>query len=202
MKITQLKPSDKIIAAGVLARSFYDYPLFTYYWPDPKRRSRYFQWYCGCILNYGLKFAEVYTTPEVRGISIWFPPGKTQITTWRYVRSGFLLLPIHMGARQFFEQTMKAEDMVSQIHRELMPGNHWYLWVLAVDPGYQHQGIGTTLMQPGLENADAQRLPCYLETCGEKNVSFYQKRGFDVALTKQIQSSDLSICFLIRKPTN
>jgi len=34
------------------------------------------------------------------------------------------------------------------------------------------------LMQPGLERADAQHLPCYLETHSDKNASFYTRCAF------------------------
>ena len=37
-------------------------------------------------------------------------------------------------------------------------------------------------MQPVLERADRDRLPCYLETAKEINVSFYKKHGFEVVV--------------------
>ncbi len=57
---------------------------------------------------------------------------------------------------------------------------HYYLWGLAVDPNHQVKGIGAALMLPVLTQADAQKVPIYLETHDEKNVSYYQKHGFDL----------------------
>ena len=57
---------------------------------------------------------------------------------------------------------------------------HWYLWALGVAPRCQGQGIGSKLIEPVLARADAEQTPCYLEALTEKNVAFYQKRGFAV----------------------
>ena len=51
---------------------------------------------------------------------------------------------------------------------------------LGVEPDRQGQGIGSALIQPVLGRADAEGLPCYLETTKERNVTFYRRHGFDV----------------------
>lgn len=45
-------------------------------------------------------------------------------------------------------------------------------------PGQQGAGVGSALMAPILARADADRVPCYLETAEAANVAFYQRRGF------------------------
>ena len=57
---------------------------------------------------------------------------------------------------------------------------HWYLWLLAVDPPFQGKGLGGELLGPALHAADRARLPCYLETARERNVSFYLRFGFRI----------------------
>jgi hypothetical protein len=81
MKAIKLEPSQKKLAARVWARSFFDYPSMLYSWPEPKRRERYLERYLGWGINYGFRYGEVYTTPEISGISIWLPQGQTRITT-------------------------------------------------------------------------------------------------------------------------
>jgi ribosomal protein S18 acetylase RimI-like enzyme len=200
MDVVRLRPSERKAAAKVYARAFLNYPMVTHYWPDPERRARYLAWYLGCAIDYGLRYGEAYTTPDVAGIAVWLPPGQTHITTWRYVVAGYLPLPLRMGIRQFFTVTLESDEWVQQVHEEIVPGPHWYLWGIAVDPGRQGQGIGTTLMRPGLERADAQHLPCYLETHDEKNVPFYTNRGFDLVRTAQVPGSDLRFWCFLREP--
>ena len=96
--------------------------------------------------------------------------------------------------------TIKNEDLVQQVHTEIMPGPHWYLWVVAVDPEGQGQGIGTILLKPGLESADADQLPCFVETHAEQNLPFYQKQGFELVRCEQVPGFDLHFWCFVREP--
>lgn len=200
MDAIRLEPSKRKLAAKVYARAFFDYPMITFYWPDPKRRARHLERYLGWAMNYGLRYGEVHTTPDIAGIAVWLPPGQTHMTAWRYIVAGFLPLPLLMGIKHFFTQTMRNEDYVLKVHEEIMPGPHWYLWGIAVDPDQQGKGIGAILMKPGLESADVQHLPCYLETHDERNIPFYLKRGFDLVRTEQVPGSDLRFWCFVREP--
>jgi ribosomal protein S18 acetylase RimI-like enzyme len=77
---------------------------------------------------------------------------------------------------------------------------HYYLWGLAVDPRQKAQGIGAALMRPLLAQADAQKLPVYLETHDEKNIRYYQKHGFDLLYTTCIPKYQLPIWCMLREP--
>jgi len=198
MDVIRLRQSEKKLAAKVFARSFFDYPLMVTIYPDRKRRARYLGWHLGCMINYGLRYGEVYTTPDTAGVAIWLPPGQTHCSTWRYILSGFLPVPFLLGFKQYGLNT-RCDNILIKVHDELMPRPHWYLWAIAVDPDRQGMGVGTKLMQYGLENADAQNLPCYLETHDEKDVLFYMKRGFDVVRIQQIPGADLRFWCMLRE---
>jgi ribosomal protein S18 acetylase RimI-like enzyme len=77
---------------------------------------------------------------------------------------------------------------------------HWYLMALGVDPPYQGQGIGGRLLQPALVRADEERIPCYLETQTERNVGFYQQRGFNVVSEGEVPGYSLRIWVMVREP--
>jgi len=72
------------------------------------------------------------------------------------------------------------------LHREKLIENQHpkvpfcYLWFIGVDPAVQGKGIGSDLMAELLAKMDAQDLPVYLETSVARNISFYQKFGFQV----------------------
>ena len=196
MNTAKLKPSQKKLAAKVWARSFFDYPSMVYSWPDSAQRERHLERYLGWALNYGFRYGETYTTPELSGISIWLPPGQTSVTTWKYMLSGYFQLPLVMRISHIFTRTLKNEKAVHTAHQEIMPRPHWYLWGIAVDPDQQGKGIGRALLQPGLEKADADQLPCYLETHDENNIAYYRKRVFDLVCIEVIPDSNLKFwCF-------
>jgi ribosomal protein S18 acetylase RimI-like enzyme len=173
--------------------------MITFYWPDVKRRERYLDWYLGCIINYGFRYGLVYTTPGIEGLSIWLPPDQAHTTTWKYLLAGFLPVPVLMGLKHYFTKTIKNEELVQKVHAEIMTEPHWYLWVIAVDPDKQGQGVGSLLIQPGLDYAVSQQLSSYVETHDEANLPFYRKHGFELLREEQVPESDLRFWCLVRQ---
>jgi len=72
--------------------------------------------------------------------------------------------------------------------------------MIGVKPESRGLGIGSRLLQPVLEKADAAYLPCYLETETESNVAFCEKRGFAVATAQSVPGHDLKLWTMIRQP--
>jgi ribosomal protein S18 acetylase RimI-like enzyme len=56
---------------------------------------------------------------------------------------------------------------------------HWYLAFIVVDPAHRGKGIGTMLMEHTLGIVDQDRLPAYLESTNEANLSLYERFGFE-----------------------
>lgn len=162
-----------------LARAFFDDPLMAYLVPDDARRQRALPWFMGSGSRYGHRYGEVFTTGAVEGGAVWLPPGQVTLTLPRMLRSGMLAGPFKMGFSSL-SRSMTVMNIFEHLHKRDMPMPHWYLMILGVDPPRQGQGVGGALIQPILARADADGLPCYLETQKEINVTFYRKHGFDV----------------------
>ena len=200
MEIVKLDPHQIQKAADIVSASFYDYPMFALYFPDPKRRTRNLPWYFKNVLKCALRYGEVYTTPEISGVIFTLPPGHTKISTREYIQNGFFLTPFRMGYRNY-QQSQECEDFVAKTHEDLMKNRpHIYLWGLAIDPGQKRKGIGTALMQPVLAKATAQKMPIYLETHDEKNVPYYQKFGFNLIKTTNLPKHELPIWCMVWEP--
>ena len=56
----------------------------------------------------------------------------------------------------------------------------WYLPLIAVDPAHQGSGIGSELMKAAMSRIDEDNLPGYLESSNPRNVSLYERYGFEV----------------------
>lgn len=174
--------------------------MFTFYFPDPKRRARYLAKYLGDVLNCALRYGEVYVTSELSGIIFTLPPGHTKITLREYIRNGFLLTPFILGFRNYL-RSMECESFVADTHEKIMKGRpHYYLWGLVVDPNQQRKGVGATLMKPFILKADSEKKPVYLETHDEKNVAYYQRMGFSLVHTDIIPKHELQIWCMVREP--
>jgi ribosomal protein S18 acetylase RimI-like enzyme len=57
---------------------------------------------------------------------------------------------------------------------------HWYLPWFGVHASMQGKGLGGQLMTYCLEIVDASHMPAYLETPNPRNISFYERHGFEV----------------------
>lgn len=200
MQAIPLQPSQKYQAAGLYARAFFDYPMFTFYYPDRARRARHLASHFEVLVNYGFLYGQNYTTPGLTGAACWLPPGASNTTWWRIIRAGGLSIIPRIGFKRTWTHNLPHEDYLDKVHQEIVPGPHYYLWAVAVDPDYQGMGVGKALMKPGLDQAHAARLPIYLETHLEQNVPYYQKMGFKLVRAETLPGFDLKFWCLLRFP--
>jgi len=161
----------------VLARAFQDDPLMAYTLPDSAQRARLLPQYCTRMVRFGFLSNEVYATADtIEGVAIWLPPNV------RWTRERVEAAGLHELSRIFGGDAMgRFREIVGREARareSAMTGPYWYLLLLGVEPAHQRRGIGGELIKPILERAQAEGLPCYLETEQPRNVAFYRKQGF------------------------
>ena len=56
----------------------------------------------------------------------------------------------------------------------------WYLPMIAADPAATGQGLGAALMKHALAIVDEAGMPAYLESSNPRNISLYERHGFEV----------------------
>jgi GNAT superfamily N-acetyltransferase len=186
-------------ARTALARAFFDYNVVVYAAPDATRRAAGVTALYGAFLSDCLRFGEVYGTSGVVGAACWLPPQRSTITLLRQIRAGMYQLPLRFGITGF--NRLLAYDAIAwKLHHAHASQPHWYLAALGVEPEHQGQGIGGALMQPILTRADAQGLPCYLETHRPENVRLYQRHGFDVCCHCDVPGHPVPVWAMLRRP--
>ena len=127
MEVIRLPLRNVRRAADVLATSFFEYPMFVFYYPDPRKRARYLGWHLAIVLKCALRYGEAYTTPDIEGVCFILPPDHTKISVPEYLRNGLLPLPFVVGLRKYNEM-VECEDFVASTHEELMKSRpHYYL---------------------------------------------------------------------------
>ena len=184
----------------VAAAAFYNYPMMTHYFPDPKKRMHRLTWYMEKTLNCAVCYGSVYATPDFSGVLFLLPPGHTRLTNAEFIRNGFLLCPLVMGFSNYLKSN-ECEKFVADTHDKLLDGrDHYYLWGLVADPSRQRKGVGSALMRLCLEKADAEHLPVYLETHDEKNIAYYNRFGFELIHRDTIPKHGLDIWCMLREP--
>ncbi len=184
------RPADTDLdpAGEVVGRAFFDDAGWQFVLPDPEQRTRDLGWLGGIAVRYGQRFGEVFVTGSpANGVAVWLPPGETTVTADRLDEVGFAAAPARLG-REAFARFARFTGQLAQQHAQLMPDPHWYLMLLGVEPALQRQGGGSQLLQPVLDRADHDHVPCYLETARERTLWFYQKHGFE--LVREVATPD------------
>ena len=193
----RLKPGQITAAADTLAEAFWDDPLMHIVAPDEKRRISVAPWFFETFIKYGLRHdGDVSGNEDASAAAIWFPAGQTGLLPFRMLRVGMAAMPFKAGINgtmRFFKLMRATEGF-----HKAVDGPHWYLAAIGTRPELQGTGLGSALVDLGTAQADASRVPCYLETGTESNVAFYKKRGFEV--TGQAEVYGFTLYGMVRPP--
>jgi ribosomal protein S18 acetylase RimI-like enzyme len=183
-------------ASAMLARAFHDDPAWTWLLPDPERRARVLPWLFR--VGFDVTAADVWVTVgSVAGAARWLPPGKPAMRVGATLRA-MLATPLRLGSATapFLAYGRTVETMRAQV----MPGPHWYLAGIGVDPTMRRRGIGSALMRPGLEAAQRDGLPIVLLTNNAENIPFYERNGFVIVRTGTTPRGGPQAWAMVRSP--
>jgi GNAT superfamily N-acetyltransferase len=178
--------------AEMLARAFYDDPVTSWFYPNPKRRMGRARRFFGIRLRQLADQDLIFTTSDHSGAALWTLPGR-----WREdLRQSLMLLPM---LPVLLPRIVRSTRAVREIERRHPVVPHYYLSVLGTDPDQQGGGVGSALLGPVLDRCDADGVPAYLESSKESNVEFYIRHGFSV--TDRIDLPDgPPLWFMWREP--
>lgn len=80
------------------------------------------------------------------------------------------------------------------------PGAFFYLSHIGVTPEHQGEGLGGALMRDGLERADRERVPTWLETSRVDNAAYYEGFGFRTVVDEDAPGGGPHVWFMRREP--
>jgi ribosomal protein S18 acetylase RimI-like enzyme len=193
-------------AGDLLARAFADDPLVRYLFPDGSERGRLLHWYYTALVRYGrlAGAVDVAAGPGERvvGAAVWLrsegPGDDPAVRLERLERAGLLQAPAVLG-EPAFGRLVAVVNHLEGHRRRAVPGAHWYLNQVGVDPGQRGRGTGSALLRQGLARAAAAGRPSYLETFREANLSFYRRLGFEVVVVGVEPASGLPFWTCLRE---
>lgn len=109
-------------------------------------------------------------------------PAGTLLEVWRYLCNiKELGMPSTLSSIPGFSKRLMAlVGVLLKSHEAHASGNHWYVQLMAVDPGSQGLGFCGKLMRLISSWADEDGFPCYLECSGERNPIIYGRFGYEV----------------------
>jgi GNAT superfamily N-acetyltransferase len=162
--------------ADALALAFQDDPVMAWLFGDDQERIvPYLRKFFAHEGKRHLKHPTVLTTDDHAGAAYWDPPGH-----WKTRPLDVLGMAPFMvtGMRHRIPRALKGLGMIESAHAR--HPEHYYLAVLGTRPDRQGGGIGSVLMQPILDQCDAEGVGAYLESSKEENIPFYRRHGFEV----------------------
>jgi GNAT superfamily N-acetyltransferase len=161
------KTADLPLLCRTFARSFWDDPVMRWLFPDDDVFGD-----GSVMLDFFrrlLAHEKSLVTNDVVAFSLWIPPGRPEVE----VESTTTQMP--------------PDDLLAKFValREALAANtptehHWYLQMVGTHPDWQRRGIGSQLINEGIEWARHDGLGVYLETETVDNVAYYRHLGFDV----------------------
>jgi len=196
----ELRPAtedDVPALAAVLSRAFSTDPPMSWVFRDPStRQDRLRTLFSGALANLFLPHGHVWTTAVVAGGAVWQPPGQ-----WRTPDEVTEQLTVPLVEAFLPEELDRFLTFLGLIEDQPPDDpEHWYLEELAADPSRQGQGVGSAAMRPALEQADADGLPCYLESSNERNVPLYERHGFRVTKVVDLPDDGPPVFLMWRDP--
>ncbi len=186
------------MAADLCARAFFDDPLTMYYFPDDADRLINSGYAFEFLIRYGVFYGKVYSiSNKLEGIAAWWPPESAIMTIERMLECGGIEL-ISKFERNVTRKIQRVEQFVYSVQQRYAPFPHWYLSPLAVDPEFQGKGYASLLLRSMLGRIDQEKLPVYLYTNKERNVSIYKHFNFKIVEETIIPKTDVPFWAMLR----
>jgi ribosomal protein S18 acetylase RimI-like enzyme len=165
------KPEDRDKALDTIVAAFIADPVNRYVMPTP---PLYLSTMATMMRHFGgaaFDHEAAWIVGDYAGAALWLPPG---------VHSDMEALGELMQKRVPAGRFRHMGPVIEQMETFHMKEPHWYLAVLGVDPHARGLGIGGALLTESLERVDQDHLPAYLESSNPRNISLYQRHGFEV----------------------
>ena len=194
MAVPEVKSADASIrenAIGTIVLGFAADPMARWAWPESSEYLRTMPRFVNAFGGQAFEHGTAYVTEGARAAALWLPPGVEPDEA-------------EMGA--IMEKTLRAEiaEDIGVVmkgmaeHHPLEP--HWYLPVIAADPNWIGQGLGAVLMKHALRRCDEEGVAAYLESSNPRNISFYERHGFEII--GKIQSGSSPVLTPMLRPTS
>jgi ribosomal protein S18 acetylase RimI-like enzyme len=196
VEIVRLRDDQLGEASAVLGRAFQDDPAWSWVLPDAGRRARLLPWLFQ--MGFEMTDAEAWTTAgRVLGCARWLPPGRPHVRVGPALRA---LVATPLKVREATSRFLAYGRAVDELRARAVPGPHWYLAGIGVEPTERRRGIGGALLAPGIEGAQRSGVPCALLTNSEANLSFYRRHGFAVVIEDETPADGPHAWMMVRNP--
>jgi GNAT superfamily N-acetyltransferase len=188
IKIATSLDQTQLIAALTLA--FNTDPIMRWMYPTPHEYLTYFPVFAGAFGGRAIEQGTAYYIDGYSGAALWLGPN---------------IHPDFDAIATLVQQSIAEKDQAllfaifEQMAHYHITEPHWYLPLMGVEPTQQRLGCGAALIKSVLEQCDRDQIPAYLESTKPENIPFYERRGFELIGTVQMETAP-PVFSMLRKP--
>ncbi len=169
--IRAVEVAERSRALNIQMLAFSADPVIRWLWPEPDAYVRHFPALLAGFGGRAFENGTAYVTDDFRGGTLWLPPGVgPDDDALEAVARDAVSEPTRSVLLSIFEQ------MSGSVPAE----PHWHLAFVGVDPFWSGSGIGAALLGDALDRIDEEGSQAYLESTNPRNVTLYQRHGFNV----------------------
>ncbi len=171
--VRQAAESERVTVVNTLTLAFVSDPVNRWYLPDSGRYLQCFPKIVDLLTEPALEAGTCFVTENLEGAALWYPPGvgpDEETLGALFMQSA----PEHLG--EAFGDFLAALE-----HHHPQDEDCWYLPLVGVDPAHQGKGLGAVLMKHATDLVDSQGALSYLESSTPKNISLYERHGFETS---------------------
>ena len=181
---------DQVRVVDTIVLAFAADPVARWCWPESHQYLTSMPSFTLAFGGNGFAQNSVHVTADYAGACLWLPPD---------------VHPDEDAMGQIVERTASPSirgdlfEVMKQMatHHPAQP--HWYLPLIGVDPAHQGKGLGAALLKYALQQCDRDRSLAYLESTNPRNITLYQRHGFE-AIGKIQAGSSPPIVPMLRRP--
>ena len=172
--------ADEVQIAHTIAAAFAADPVVRWTWPNAHQYLSNMPAFALAFGGAGFAHQGAHCTDDYAGAALWLPPG---------------LHPNEEAMGQIVEGSVAAAirgdlyGVLEQMAAYHPSEPHWYLPLIGVDPAHQGKGHGAALLTYALERCDRDRCLAYLESTNPRNITLYQRHGFEALGEIQVGTS-------------
>ena len=165
--------ADRKLLVDTLTMAFVVDPFARYTAPDANTYlgSSMFDAMAGPSIDAGTACLAYNAEGVCGGASLWYPPG-LELPEKELEDSILSSVPADRA------ETVANVFGATEDYHPHEP--HWYLAVLGADAHFQGQGLGAALLKHTLAICDSKNEVAYLESSNPRNISIYERHGFEI----------------------
>ena len=179
---------DRVIQ--VITLGFLADPVGRWVWPDARMYLETMPKFVAAFGGKAFEHGSAYVADAYRAAALWLPPGvEPDGDTIEALLDASVAPEIQQDVVSFFAQMDDYHP-----HEPC-----WYLPLIAADPAYRGGGLGSAILQHALQRCDEDGTIAYLESSNPRNISLYQRHGFEVIGEIQAGSSPVMYPMIRRR---